>query len=187
MSSSRSQVGAHRLTVDFFSDSHRISTQFATRGRPLADTLNDHTLSYLDLDVAYISRIDKPGQLVADYSLAILRKENISFCVVATQVELAVKSAPQAALFARRHRPMFCTVPSFELTGLMEVPPNLDLRSMLAIGTERFMPIHRAKATISILPSVTFEGQIILVNKEKIEVLGVSDAAEPSKAAPRSG
>jgi len=186
MSSSRSQVGSHRLTVDFFSDSHRISTQFATRGRPLADILNDHTLSYLDLDVAYISRIDKPGQLVADYSLAILRKENISFCVVAAQIELAVKSIPQAT-FARRHRPMFCTVPSFELTGLMEVPPNLDLRSMMAIGTERFMPIHRAKATISILPSVTFEGQIILVNKEKIEVLGISDAAESPKASPRSG
>lgn len=182
-----SQVGARRLTVDFFSHSHRISTQFAIRGgRPLADTLNDHTLSYIDLDVAYVSRIDKPGELIADYSLALLRKENVAFCVVAAQTELAIRTGPSPQYFTRRLRQVFCTVSSFEITGLIDVPTHLDLHKMMAINVERFMPIHRATATISVLQSVTFSGELILVNKEAVEVLCIGEAA-PVPASPESG
>ena len=179
---SPAQVGSRRLTVDFFSHSHRISTQFLTRGRPLVDTLNDHTLSYIDLDIAYVSRIDKPGDLVADYSIAILRKENISFCVIASQVEMAVKTVPSAQYFARRSRLAFCTVPSFEITGQIDVPGNVDLHKMMAIGVERFMPIYNATATISLLQSVSFAGDLILVNKERIQVLCIGDAPPPGNA-----
>jgi hypothetical protein len=181
----QSQLGTRRLTVDFFSHSHRISTQFLIRGRPLGDVLNDHTLSYVDLDIAYVSRIDKPGDLVADYSLAILRKENISFCVVAAQVELAVKAVPSAQYFAKRSRPAFCTVPSFEITGHIDVPGHLDLHKMMAVGVERFMPIYRGTATISLLQSVSFSGELILVNKESVQVLCVGDA--PAGGARGSG
>ncbi|HLF25185.1 MAG TPA: hypothetical protein VJG32_02515 [Anaerolineae bacterium] len=177
------QVTSRRLTVDFFSHSHRISTQFLIRARPLADTLNDHTLSYVDLDIAYVSRIDKPGELIADYTLSILRKENISFCLVAAQIEMAVKQLPSGQYFARRSRSVFCTVPSFEITGLIDVPGNVDLHKMMAIGVERFMPIYKAKATISLLQSVSFSGELILVNKERIQVLCLGDAPTAANAA----
>ena len=180
------QVGSRRLTVDFFSHNHRISTQFAVRGRALADTLNDHTLSYVDLDVAYVSRIDKPGELIADYSIALLRKENISFCVVASQIEMALKQVTPAQYFARRTRPVFCTVPSFEITGLIELPATFDLHKIMAVGVERFMPIYRATATISDLQAVNFSGELILVNKEAVEVLCVGDAAASAAASPGS-
>jgi len=170
------QVGARRLTVDFVSHNHRISTQFAIRGRPLADTLNDHTVSYVDLDVAYVSRIDKPGELIADYPVALLRKENIAFCVIAAQIEMAVKNVPSPTYFARRYRPIFCTVPSFEITGLVDVPVNMDVYKMMAIGVERFMPVWKATATISQLQGVTFGGELILVNKESVEVMCVGEA-----------
>lgn len=180
------QVGSRRLTVDFFSYTHRISTQFAVRGRPLADTLNDHTLSYVDLDVAYVSRIDKPGELIADYAISILRKENISFALVSAQVELAVKHVPAVQYFTRRSRQVFCTVPSFEITGLIDVPGNLDLHKMMAVGTERFMPIYKAKATIALLQTVSFSGELLLVNKEAIEVFCVGETVAAT-AAPGGG
>lgn len=176
------QVASRRLTVDFFSHSHRISTQFLIRGRPLINTLNDHTLSYIDLDIAYVSRIDKPGDLIADYSLSILRKENISFCVVASQIEMAIKTKPSAQYFSRRSRTVFCTVPSFEITGLIDVPTGDDLHQMMAIGVERFMPIFNATATISLLQSVSFSGELILVNKERVQVLCIGDAPAASGA-----
>ena len=176
------QVGSRRLTVDFFSHTHRISTQFLVRGRPLADTLNDHTLSYVELDIAYVSRIDKPGDLVADYTTAILRKDNISFCVVASQIEMAVKQVPQAQYLSRRARPVFITVPSFEVTGHIDVQGALDLHKMMAIGVERFMPIYQATATIALLQTVQFSGELILVNKESIQVLCVGDTSVPPSA-----
>jgi len=180
-------VGTRRLTVDFFSHGHRISTQFLIRGRPLMDTLNDHTLSYVDLDIAYVSRIDKPGELIADYAVSILRKENISFCVVASQIEMALKTVPPAQYFTRRSRMVFCTVPSFEITGLIDVPGNVDLHKMMAIGTERYMPIYKATATISLLQSVKFSGELILVNKERIQVLCIGDAPAATSAPQGSG
>ncbi|HEY4690915.1 MAG TPA: hypothetical protein VIK33_16505 [Anaerolineae bacterium] len=171
------QVGSRRLTVDFFSHTHRISTQFLLRGRPLADVLNDHTLSYIELDIAYVSRIDKPGDLIANYTTAILHKENISFCVVASQIEMALKQVPSAQYFTRRSRNVFLTVPSFEITGHIDVPGSLDLHKMMAIGVERFMPIFNATATIALLQTVQFGGDLILVNKERIQVLCVAEAS----------
>ena len=170
------QVSSRRLTVDFFSHSHRISTQFLIRGRPLADTLNDHTLSYIELDIAYVSRIDKPGDLIADYTTAILRKENISFCVVASQIEMALKQVLPQQYFSRRTRQVFITVPSFEITGRLDAPCTIDLHKMMAIGTERFMPIYQGTATIALLQSVTLSGDLILVNKEAIQVLCMGEA-----------
>jgi len=171
------QVGSRRLTVDFFSHTHRISTQFLLRNRPLADVLNDHTLSYVELDIAYVSRIDSPGDLIADYTVAILRKDNISFCVVASQIEMALKQVPPAQYFSRRSRNVFCTVPSFEITGRIDVPGAIDLHKMMAIGVERFMPIYNATATIALMQSVTFSGELILVNKEAIQVLCMGDSS----------
>ena len=181
---SSGQVGSRRLTVDFFTHSHRISTQFLVRARPLIDVLNDHTLSYIELDIAYVSRIDKPGDLVADYTISILRKDNVSFCVVAAQVEMALKAVPPAQYLSRRSRQVFCTVPSFEIEGQIDVSGAFDLHKMMAIGTERFMPIYNATATISLLQSVGFSGELILVNKERIQVFCVSDAP-PAAAASR--
>jgi hypothetical protein len=180
------RIGSQRLAVDFFTHSHRISTQFLVRGRPLIATLNDPTLSYIELDVAYVSRIDNPGDLVADYAISILRKENISFCVVAAQVELALKTVPQAQVLPRRSRHAFCTVPSFEIAGQIDVPGTLDLHQMMAIGSERFMPIHNATATISLLQSVSFRGELILVNKERIQVFCVSELSTKPRESTRS-
>ncbi len=180
-------VGSRRLNVDFFSYTHRISTQFAIRGgRPLADTLNDHTLSYIDLDVAYVSRIDKPGELIADYTIALLRKENVSFCLVASQIEMAVKTIPPPQYFTRRTRKVFCTVPSFEITGLIDVPGTFDLHKMMA-GVERFLPVYRATAAISLLQSVSFSGDLILLNKDAIEVLCVGEAPSATAVAQEGG
>jgi hypothetical protein len=85
------QVGSRRLTADIFADSHRISTQMALRGRVLSDVLNDTSTSYLELDIAYVSRIDHPGEILADYALSIVRKDRLSFVVIASGLEMALK------------------------------------------------------------------------------------------------
>ncbi|NTU66050.1 MAG: hypothetical protein HGB05_22265, partial [Chloroflexi bacterium] len=99
------QVGSRRLTADIFADSHRISTQMALRGRVLSDILNDTSTSYLELDIAYVSRIDHPGEILADYALSIVRKDRLSFVVIASGVEMALKQN-QATYIYRRQWPV---------------------------------------------------------------------------------
>src|SRR3974377_746550 len=110
------QVGSRRLTADIFADSHRISTQMALHGRVLSDVLNDSNTSYLELDIAYVSRIDHPGEILADSALSLGRKDRLSFVVIASGLELAQKQN-QATYMYRRLWPVFVTVPYFEITG----------------------------------------------------------------------
>ncbi len=169
-----SQLGSRRLTADIFADSHRISTQMALRGRVLSDSLNDANTSYLELDIAYVSRIDHPGEILADYALSIVRKDRLTFVVVATGLEMAIKQ--NATTYAyRRQWPVFITVPGFEITGQIEAPTNIDLRALMAIGVERFIPIFNGKATLSMNQTIQFSGELILINKTAIEVLCIGD------------
>jgi hypothetical protein len=167
------QLGARRLTADIFADSHRISTQMSLRGRVLADVLNDPNTSYLELDIAYVSRIDHPGEILADYSLSIVRKDRLSFIVVATMGDMALKQNP-ALKMGTRLWPVYVTVPGFEITGQIEAPLNLDLRALMAIGVERFIPVYDAKATLAMNQTVQFGGELVLINKTAVEVLCVS-------------
>jgi len=170
------QVGSRRLTADIFADSHRLSTQMALRGRVLSDILNDTSTSYLELDIAYVSRIDHPGEILADYALSIVRKDRLSFAVIASGLELALKQN-QATYVYRRQWPVFITVPYFEITGQIEAPANIDLRALMATGVERFIPVYNGTATLSINQSVQFSGELILINKTSIEVLCIGDKA----------
>jgi hypothetical protein len=164
------QLGARRLTADIFSDSHRISTQMSLRGRILSDLLNDNNTSYLELDIAYVSRIDHPGEILADYSLSIVRKDRLTFVVVATMSEMALKQNPSVKM-GMRTWPVYVTVPGFEINGFIEAPLNIDLRALMAIGVERFIPIFDGKATLSMNQSLQFGGELILINKTAVEVL----------------
>ena len=168
------QIGSRRLIADVFADSHRISTQMALRGRVLSDILNDANTSYLELDIAYVSRIDRPGEILADYALSIVRKDRLSFVVIAAGLEMALKQTG-GAYRAHRQWPMFVTVPGFEITGQIEAPANIDLRALMAIGVERFMPVLNGAATLSMNQSIQFSGELILVNKTAIEVLCICD------------
>jgi len=167
-------VSSRRLNADIFADSHRLSTQMALRGRVLADVLNDNNTSYLELDIAYVSRIDHPGEILADYALSIVRKDRLSFVVIASGLEMAVKQN-QAMYMYRRLWPVFVTVPYFEITGQIEAPQNVDLRALMAIGVERFVPVYNGTATLSINQSIQFSGELILINKTSIEVLCIGD------------
>ena len=170
------QLGSKRLTADIFADSHRISTQMALRGRVLSDLLNDPNTSYLELDIAYVSRIDHPGEILADYALSIVRKDRLTFVVIASGLEMALKQGATAYTY-RRQWPAFVTVPAFEITGQIEAPANVDLRVLMATGVDRFVPIYNGTATLSMDQTIQFSGELILINKTAIEVLCIGEKA----------
>jgi hypothetical protein len=72
-------------------------------------------------------------------------------------------------------REVFITVPSFEIRGLLRIVGKLDLQALLAIGTDKFMPLSNATASSSLLPQVQFSGPVILVNKSSVELFCVAD------------
>ncbi len=162
------------LAADFFTTAYRMSGHVDTGKRRLADILSDRLSDFLLLKDVYVSRIYKPGEIVAYYQVGSLIKERITFVVLPTEADGLSKDHTYPAL-TRQMRRVFITVPSFELQGSLKVVGKLDLQALLATGTDRFMPLLKATASSSLLPQVQFSGPVILVNKSSVELFCVAD------------
>ena len=170
------------LQVDFFTYSHRLSTQVNVYMRPLADQLNDPRVSWIELEIAYISRIERPAEIIADYAISTLRKEQILFAMIAGSTEGALKKLPYtttSGFYSRLLYKTWIATRSFEITGNIEWTGKLDLHTLLVTNSDRFMPILNATAVCTILPSTPFSGELILVNKDAIEMFCAEEKGKP--------
>lgn len=163
------------VSVDFFTHSYRISGSVDVRRLPLADQLNDSTTSYLMLEDAYVSPINRPGDITASYALAALRKENITMAVLASKEEGLSKKQSYGSYFGTALRNVFITVPQFELRGFLQTTGKFDLHALLATGTDRFMPLLDGTTFSSVKPEIQFDGGMILVNKDAIGVMCIQE------------
>ena len=141
----------------------------ATHVRPLADTLNDPSTDFIQVDNIYVSPIQSPADIKANYDVGAIRKENISIVVVVREEDGRPTSAAYGSYMGRILRPVFLTVPGFEIRGFVEMQPQADIRTYM-VNAERFIPISDGKAAVSLNPDLTFQGGIILVHKENIGI-----------------
>ena len=168
------------LQVDFFTPAHRLSTQVNVFGHTLADQLNDPRVSWINLEMAYISRIEKPGEIIADYAISTLRKDQVSFAMVTGSTDGAVKKIAHASTFYTRllYRTWVATG-SFEITGHIELTGKLDLTTLLVAPAERFMLVTSAVATSAFFPATQYTAELILVNKDAIQVFCAEEKGKP--------
>jgi hypothetical protein len=166
------------VTADFFTHSYRISGAVDVRRLPLADQLNDRTTSYLMLEDAYVSPIDRPGDITASYAIAALRKENITMTILAQKDDGLSKKQSYGSYFGTSLKNVFITVPQFELRGFLQVVGKFDLHALLATGTDRFMPLVDSTTFASVKPEIQFDGGMILVNKDTVGVMCVEQDAK---------
>jgi hypothetical protein len=163
------------VAVDFFTHSYRISGTVDVRRIPLADQLNDRTTSYLMLEDTYVSPLDRPGDITASYAQAALRKENITMAVLTNKEDGLAKKQSYGSYFGTSLKNVFITVPQFEVRGFLQVVGKFDLHALLAIGTDRFMPILDGTTFASLWPDIQFDGGVILVNKDSVGVMCVQE------------
>jgi hypothetical protein len=167
------------LQVDFFTHAHRLSTQVNVHGQPLSDHLNDSRVSWIELESAYISRIERPGEIIADYTLSALQKQHIAFAMISGSTEGAIKKvAYTSGFYAKRHHQVFAATGSFEITGHIELMGKFDLHTLIIASTERFIPILNATATISLFPTTHFSAGMILINKDALEVFCIEEKGQ---------
>jgi len=174
------------LQVDFFTSAHRLSTQVNVYMRALADQLNDPRVSWIELEMAYISRIERPAEIIADYAISTLRKDHILFAMITGSTDGAVKRLPPTAgagFYARLLYRAWVATRSFEIAGLIEWTGHLDLHALLVTTAERFMPVTSATATCTILPTAPFSADLILINKDAIEMFCSEEKGRPANQA----
>jgi len=159
------------VNADFFTHSYRVSGAVDVRRLPLADQLNDRTTSYLMLEDAYVSPIDRPGEITASYAEAALRKTNVTMVILAHKEDGLSKKESYGSYFGTMLKNVFITVPQFEVQGFLRVVGKFDLHALLATGTDRFMPVLDGTTFASIKPEIQFNGGMILINKDAVGVM----------------
>ena len=156
------------LVADFFVHSYRISGRLDVRHKRLADQLNDHTTSFLQLEAVYISNIEQPAHITTSYPDSILRKDNIIAVIVAEQGDELPREQTYGSYLGTYLQKAFVTVPYFEIEGDLRLSSRADLRSVLVSGTSDFVQILDGQMRTSAHPDIVFGGGAILVNKKYI-------------------
>ena len=163
------------VTADFLAHNYRISGEVNVRVWPLADSLNDGTTNFIEIENAYVSPIQNPADIKASYEVGSLRKDNISMVVLAREEDGLSKASTYGSYIGYTLRSVFLTVPGFEVRGLLQIGAKVEVRTYLVTHAERFIPIIEATATVSLNPDIRFEGGMILVNKESVGIFCASE------------
>jgi len=167
-------IGKSLQTYDLFIHNYRVSAQVDTRHRTMNDLVNDRLTSYLEVFDSYVSRVDQPGQIVAHYPQAMLRKDGISFIIVPE--DQSKPSGQRAYSYIGRSRyEAFLALPFFEIKGELFIPGKLDLHHFLIKNLDQFFPVGEGVARLALAPDISFEGEAFLMNKERTEFFGVTE------------
>ncbi len=168
----------HVVNLDLFTDSYRVTGRAVVGAGGIHSTLADPNSDFLEMEDAYISRIIKPGEIVASYDIVAFRKDNINFIVLQDRRDgIPVGTQHGRSVFVRgRAYPTFLTVPSFEIKGEIHHDGQLSPRAVLVSSMGRFQPVFVATASASLYPDISYSGDLILVHKERIGIFCLQES-----------
>jgi hypothetical protein len=160
------------INVDIFTDGYRVSGQVAVGSGGIHSNLGDPNTDYLEIEGAYISRINHPGDIIAHYPYCAFRKESITFILLQDRREgLPVGTSRSRSIYSRgRAVEAFLTVPNFEISGEVLHEGKLSPTILLAQSVSRYQFVYNAVAAASLYPDVTFQGDLLLVDENRIGI-----------------
>lgn len=159
------------VKVEFFTTTHRITGEVDTGPRPLSDVLNNKTQSYLAVFNVYVSRLAEPGKIGAHAPVAFLSKDNLSFVIVPSRES----RAPDHGRFSAHVYDALATLPDFEVRGKFSGPQRLDLHSFSPAALDAYLVMSDATAQLADDPEAIFSGEVILINRTRLESLNLSE------------
>lgn len=159
------------ITADFFTRQHRIKGQISTGSRRLTDVLNDVLYSSVELSEVEVTRVIEPEKVVYTYSSAVLMKEAIAFVMIPGER----RNGAEGRIFKfieKRPYEVVLTASPYEISGVLHLRGTGDLRTLLVREVGHFVPLTQAQAVFTLFPKVKFSGDVAIVNKALLEVVG---------------
>jgi hypothetical protein len=160
------------INMDMFTDAYRVTGRVLVGTGGIHAELANPNSDFLEIKDAYISRIHQPGEILSHYKVAAFRKDNINFIVLQDRREgIPMGTQHGRSIFTRgRTLTTFLTVPSFEISGEIMHDGKVAPREILVQSVGRFQLVFSAKALASLYPEISYSGDLILVQKNRIGV-----------------
>ena len=177
LGSETSMLASHVvINADFFSETHRLSCRLQVGPSGLLRLLNDANSSLLEVENAYVSRIQQPAKIINHFDKVSLNKANLAFAIVNRREDLGVAAVTQSAYSRLVNVSVEALTATYEITGQVEVANKLDAGSLLVGGTSKFVPFYKATAVPTLYPDATFTGEVIVINRTLVEALAAVGA-----------
>jgi hypothetical protein len=158
------------VEVELYTADHIIRGLIETSGERLSDALNNKTESALALTQVQVSRILNVGKAPpVRLPAARVDKSSLLFAMP-VEHDLTRKSLYRRAVRQGFYLAVF--LPNFELQGTIHLTERLDLRRVLVVRPEDFIPLTDATATYVLHPQVTIRSGTIVFNKARVTLFG---------------
>lgn len=164
-----------QVPVEFFSYGYRLSGTINARHQSLGDSIYNTTTAFLTVSNAYVSPVDRPSEMSANYAEAILVKEELSFALTANEEAALRRDQQYGSYLGPQLTPIFLTLPFFEITGQLRIPGRFDPRVLLSSQTEEFITLMDVTARTTSAPDISYEGAAGIINKSKISFVGMKE------------
>jgi hypothetical protein len=165
------------LTAEFLSEDYRLSGEVSLRQGALLDMLNDAMTSFIRLENVYASPIVDPATIKGHYPIGQVRKDNLTMVVVASQEDAQTRRPLNWAQGTHVVFSVFITVPGFEIQGGLKIESAVDIERMFIYGSERFIVVYNATATVTTNPLIQFTGGAILLNRDQLGIFCIERSA----------
>jgi len=169
------------IEVELYTIDHVIRGSIEMAGERMSDVLNLKTESALTLTNVEVSRllnVKKSPPL--HLPVVRIEKSNLLFALPVER-DLTHKSLYRRAV--RQGYELAVFLPNFELQGTIHLTERLDIRRVLVVRPEDFIPLTEAMATYVLYPQITFQASTIVFNKSKVIFIGERPAMEGSPPA----
>jgi hypothetical protein len=161
------------LNVDIISQAHRISCRVEVGATGLIGLLNDVQTSLVDVEAAYVSRIQNPAKIVANFEIGSLNKNNLIMAIVTRRESLGPQAFSSGGYSRLLPCPVLVTTEAFEIRADIEVPGKLDASAILiGGGGGKFMPLFKAKIIALQYPEAPpLTAEAMLINRTLVAAL----------------
>jgi hypothetical protein len=155
------------INVEILSDTHRISCRVEVGATGLVGLFNDVNTSLVEASMVYISRIQEPAKIIANFETATLNKNNLAMVIVTKRESLGPPGYASGGFTRLMPYAVMITTTAFEVQGNVEVPGKLDAGALLmGGGSGRFMSLYQAKITTTRYPETpAYEAEAMLLNR----------------------
>lgn len=158
------------IEVELYTIDHVIRGFIEMAGERMSDVLNLKTELSLTLTQVQVTRLLNVSKTPPiRLPLARIEKSNLLFALPVER-DLTHKSLYRRA--ARQGYEIFVALPNFELSGTIHLTERLDIRRVLVVRTEDFIPLTEAMATYVLYPQIKLQASTIVFNKSRVILIG---------------
>ncbi len=164
---------AKPISVEIYTESHRMLGRIDAGTHGLFGFLNVPTRSSIEVEGAHLTRLHQPARMVARYNRLWLMKHEIVAILLSARAELGPMTMVRAGYSTVVAHWVHIMLGGYELRGAVETSGRFDFDALMVEGERIFVPIYNAELTAILFPNIRADSLAALFNREMVDAMSL--------------